>query len=231
MKSKILSIARNDYLYLPIIKPWEGAGFARQSDTLAYVVAVDLSTVEEIGTVKTLGSTAGLPAGIQNGYDVPAGNSGIRVDQGIDNIAASSLLALDSSLKETAYMVQMDNRLGRIYSMRGTATQESFIDDDNIATYYLSEGTDGEYVMDIGTSQTDTNSSLAGSRGTKLKFKIGATTSTRGDTFYFTTLGSTATSPAIGSMTSYYYIDTMISIIGVNTGYRVDLPVRYVKKT
>ena len=232
MKSKLLSMVRNDYLYLPVIIPWTGLGFARESGTDAYVTAVDLATVEEVGTVVVAGSSAGLPAGVMNGYSPTNGNAAIRVDQGINNIAASPQLAIDPSLKETAYMVQIDHRLGELYSVgSNTRAEASFIDDDNIATYYLAQGTDGNYVMDIGTSQTATDTSLAGSRGSKLLFKVGATTSTRGDNFYFTTLGSTATSPSIGSMSSYYYIDSMISITGVNTGYRVDLPIRYVKKT
>tara|TARA_R110000824_G_scaffold40788_2_gene121890 strand:+ start:1092 stop:2042 length:951 start_codon:yes stop_codon:yes gene_type:complete len=232
MKSKLLSVARNDYLYLPIIKPFYGSGFARQSESSAYIIAVDLETITTIGNVKADGASAGLPDGVLNGYNPVVGNASVRVDQGIDNAAAAPIIPLDPSLKETSYLVQMDNRLGTIYAQNGSnAASVSFIDDDNIATYYLSQGTDSSFVMNIGADQTDTNSSLAGSRGTKLKFKIGASISTRSDNYYFTTLGSTATSPPIGSMSSYSYIDSMVSITGINTGYRVDLPIRYVKKT
>jgi|2_EtaG_2_1085320.scaffolds.fasta_scaffold04948_4 hypothetical protein len=233
MKSKLLTITRNDHLYLPVILPFVGAGFARDSGADAYVVAVDLDTVNQIGSsTADDGTSIGLPTGVLNGYNPAVGTTAIRTDQGINNAAVGPELPIDQSLKETAYLVQMDNRLGKIYPRQGKRqAQESFIDDDNIATYYLTQGTDGSYVMNIDADQTNTNSSLAGARGTKLIFQVGATTATRSDNYYFTTLGTLVASPAIGNMSSYYYIDSMVSITGVNTGYRVDLPIRYVKKS
>lgn len=232
MKSKLVSITRNDYLYLPVIIPWQGSGYAMQVASSAYVIAVDLETVTTIGNVTADGSSAGLPDGVLNGYNPSVGNSAMRVDQGINNSATPPVIPIDAALKETSYLVQMDNRLGQIYPENGSRPANvSFIDDDNIATYYLSQGTDSNFVMNIGTDQTDSNSSLAGSRGTMLKFKVGATINTRSDNYYFTTLGQAATSPALGSMSSYSFIDSTISITGINTGYRVDLPIRYVKKT
>ena len=233
MKSKLLTITSLDHLYLPVIKPCQLAGFEREGGTNSYVVAVDLDTVNSIGSATAAdGTSIGLPDGVINGYNPLVSTAAIRLDQGIDNGAVGPELPIDNTLKETAYMVQLDDRLGKIYPRSGRrAASVSFVDDDNIATYYLSLGTDSDYVMDIQADQTNTNSCLAGARGTKLMFQVGATTGTRADNYYFTTLGTAATSPSIGNMASYRYIDSIVSIIGVHTGYRVDLPLRYVKKT
>ena len=44
------------------------------------------------------------------------------------------------------YQIDIDNRLGSIVSTTGTKASISFVDDDNIATYFLSLGTDTEFV-------------------------------------------------------------------------------------
>ena len=237
MKSKLLTIANLEHFYLPIIKPFTGPGFARETGTNSYIVAVDLATVEQIGTATSDDNTPiGLPAGVINGYNPAVGAAAIRLDQGIDNAAIGPELPIDNNLKETAYMVQLDDRLGKIFPAgtgrtTGRAASVSFVDDDKIATYYLTQDSDAQYVRNIDADQTNTNSSLAGARGTKLEFQIGATTGTRADDFYFTTLGTAATSPVIGNLSSYRYIDSIVSIIGVHTGYHIDVPIRYVKKS
>jgi hypothetical protein len=232
IKSKLMIIPTNEFLFLSIIKPWEGSGFEQDASSNSYIVAVDLLTVNTIGNVSVGGTSTGLPAGVMNGYNPTVSTAGIRVDQGIDNAITPPEIAIDDRLKETSYYVQMDNRLGALYGLNSsTPAAVSFVDEDNIATYVLSLGSNQQFVTNLGTADVaGSNSSLRGSRGTKLQFKIGATISTRGDDYYFNTLGSAATSPSVGSMSSYSFIDSTLSITGVHTGYRVDLPLRYVKK-
>ncbi len=63
----------------------------------------------------------------------------IRVDQGLDTNELAPEIGLDSDLLETAFIVEMDYRLGRVKPITVNAPAAvNFIDDDNIASYYLS---------------------------------------------------------------------------------------------
>jgi hypothetical protein len=123
----------------------------------------------------------------------------------------------------------MDNRLGSLVSINGSSAAVSFIDDDNIATYYLSLGTDPEFVVsnNAGAAQS-ASESVAGPRGTTLSFKVNASIDLNSSTFLFTELGSEY-DIASGTTVTYYFIDTTIRVTGATTGYRIDIPIRYVK--
>ena len=236
MKSKLLSVSRTDLLYLPIMKLWTEGSFKRfgSGDEATFVVGVDASTISQIT------ANQNMPDGVQDGNVVGTSDNAMRSDQGLDTTEISDQLPLDPDLRETQYLVEMDNRLGQLYTAigtPGTAATVSFIDDDNIATYYFTENTDTAYVdnLSAGTpNTTGVTSDIAGPRGTKIKFRIGSSMSLKTNTYFFDTLGA-AGSTAIGSMDgstegqTYKFIDTIVSITGVTTGYRLDLPVRYVK--
>ena len=66
---------------------------------------------------------------------------------------------------------------------------------------------------------------IVGPRGNRLQFLVGPSVDLNSSTYLFTQLGSTAT---LGS--AVHQIDTTVRISGVTTGYRVDLPIRFVKK-
>ena len=104
----------------------------------------------------------------------------------------------------------------------------SFIDDDNIASYYLSTE---PFVtnLDVTTeNNTTTNSVINGPRGTKLQFSILASLNLRTSEFLFDQVGDSST---FGASTSFKFIDTLVRVNGATTGYRVDVPVRFIKKT
>ena len=233
MKSKLLSISRKDLLYLPMMVAWTNSDFAEfgSGDEATYVVAVDKTTMDQINS----GAGSTLPDGVQDGNIVGNSSHGIRVDQGLDTTEISNLLPLDPDLRETQYLVEVDNRLGQLYTPlatpAGSPATVSFIDDDQIATYYFTENTDTAFVKNLGA---DEQSNIDGPRGTLISFRIGSSMSLKTNTYFFDTLGS-AGSTVIGDMDgstagqTYRFIDTIVSITGVTTGYRVDLPVRYVK--
>jgi hypothetical protein len=235
MKSKLLSIARDNLLYLPVIKLFDDGESARFGSGAAakYIVAVDKTTVDEIMPT----ATAAIPAGVLNGYQPGPTTKLIRADQGLDTTAGGGPdVPLDADLSETQYLIQMDNRLGSLINpvnRKGTSATLSFIDDDSIASYFLTQNTDSDYVLDLPTVLDSTNGStkLAGARGSRVQFKIGASTSLRTSDYLFTVLGNTGTE-VIGSMAAadYKFIDSTLSIIGQTTGYRLDIAVRYVKK-
>ena len=134
MKSKLLSISRTNLLYLPILKLNNSAPDASMTtlDTIAtFVVAVDADSEAN--------STGGLNASQTNG--VLAGESlnspsHIRVDQGLNTTEIPPSFTIDSDLAETAYIIEIDNRLGRLaHPTKTSLADPSFIDDDNIASY------------------------------------------------------------------------------------------------
>ena len=233
MKSKLLSIARKDLLYLPVLKLYDGTGYALNSDASAFIVLVDDSTVTAaIGTAGT-----SFNPGIIDGNTVGTDSTSIRVDQGLDTTEISFALPIDPDLRETQYLVEMDNRLGTLYSGGGDTTPAtlSFIDDDNIATYYLTENTDTSFVKSLASVTNVTTgggTNIAGPRGSFLNIKIASTMALKTNTFFMNVLGSSGTDTVQGGLTSgtYRFIDSILSVTGMTTGYRIDVPIRYVKK-
>tara|TARA_Y100000310_G_scaffold288265_1_gene313754 strand:+ start:81 stop:512 length:432 start_codon:yes stop_codon:yes gene_type:complete len=141
---------------------------------------------------------------------------------------------------ETQYIVEIDNRLGKIVSSDGTRARVSFIDDDQVASYYLSLGTDSAYVFSNsntdpvtvnGTDAGDAREAIAGPRGTFLQFKIGSSLELATSDYLFDRLGSVDSTNDFAASTNFKYIDTIVRISGATTGYKLDIPVRFMKET
>ena len=236
MKNKLISFSRTDLLYLPVIKmntldPSTKAVEASVDGQGMHFITVDKDTTSAVFAETAFNESA---KGVIVGDKVSGKNSNhIRLDQGIDNTARPNTQPIDADLRETSYIVQIDNRFGKI---KPPASMEvgkvSFIDDDNIATYYFSEGTDGDYVKDLeveSAAGAANLSSVAGARGTKLLFSVVASDDLEASKFLFTEVGGGNT-VTLGGSTSYNYIDSNIRITGATTGYMVDVPVRFLKK-
>ena len=112
----------------------------------------------------------------------------------------------------------------------------SFVDDDQIASYFFSEVPGSAYVHNIRHSGpenervNDQNSPIDGPAGSRLTFKLKASSQATNSTYLFTKFGSSGYEIVAGSGTTYHYIDTTLRITGFTTGYRVDIPIRLVKK-
>ena len=144
---------------------------------------------------------------------------------------------LDSDLVETQYIIQIDNRFGNLVSKTGNRAKVSFIDDDNVASYYLSLGTDQEYVSENTERETATGSQVVlGPRGTILEFKIQSSIELNSSTYLFEKLGDLTTdvggsaAPELESDGHVYFIDSIVRVVGATTGFALDIPVRFVKK-
>ena len=221
LKSKLLSISRTNLLYLPVIRRNSTDGLADNASTNMLTVLADENTYND--TIITNGFTAAFIAGHNLIY-----NQGrpIRLDQGIesDAIGSGDVVTLDADLVETQYIIEMDNRLGYPSDNVGNAATPSFIDDDNIASYYFSTSTNAEYFGPSGTGMSA--EVMSGPRGTTLRFLVGPSTDLASSTYLFTQLGSSGSVRGI----EVKQIDTTVRITGATTGYRVDLPIRIVKK-
>ena len=121
---------------------------------------------------------------------------------------------------------KMDNRLGSIVGINGAAASVSFIDGDDMATYYLTLNANPSFVSrNANTELSQLTEIIRGPRGTSLKFKVMSSLNLRRSSYLFDQIGGTTTL----SSTSIRYIDSTIKISGVTTGYTVDVPVRYIK--
>ena len=223
LKSKLLSISRTNLLYLPEIRNNATEGIAPNTTNNIVSVAVDEATVTALQD-----SNSNLSGGIINGFELDQNNADTRrllFDQGIvsNALGDTGKVALDADLVETQYIIEIDNRLGYLADPDGNQATPSFVDDDNIASYFLSLTTNSEYFSDSTLTSSDV---LAGPAGYRLRLLVGASTNLNSSTYLFTQLGSTST---IGS-TNLYHIDTTIRVTGATTGFRVDIPIRFLKQ-
>jgi hypothetical protein len=229
LKSKLLTIPRNNLLFLPVIKLNNVFDpKVRMHTSGAFIVAADSDTEAVIMNVNGVPVDGIIPGETGNG------GTHIRIDQGLDTPEVSLAVPLDSDLLETQYIVEIDNRLGSIASTNNTKAVASYIDDDMIASYFFSLGTDTQFVNNI--NDVDINNidkyAIRSSRGTFLQFSIRSSLDLNTSTYLFDQLGDyagllTKDNPTTGE--SLRYIDTTVRVTGATTGYRIDIPVRFVK--
>jgi mannose/fructose/N-acetylgalactosamine-specific phosphotransferase system component IIB len=241
MKSTLLTITRNNLLYLPVIKLNQAISAMNNQANQAkgsFIVAADDDTVNGAKEVPAgIGTNiVGLMLGATPG---DKGQKHIRLDQGLDTTEMSPKAKLDEDLVETQYLVEIDNRLGAIAApVDGSIAAASFLDDDNIATYYFSLGTNSKFVtnntVQKGVGEGQGSQTISGPRGTILQFRIASSTELQTSNYLFTKLGNTGQtfqSDYGTSITGMGTIDTQVRVSGLTTGYRVDIPVRFIKKT
>jgi len=253
LKSKLMTHANTNLLYLPVLKLSDGTEYKKSTTHQAfdsspmlntYAVAVDKPT-EVAFTKKAEGVIWGAS------YN----NQFIRIEQGLNTLDISPTTTMDINLRETQYIIEMDARLGHIADpTTGDPIKEAFIDDDNIANYRVQLG-NGNFVTDISSQTGDYKLNntpiISGPRGTRLDFSIKASLELQKSNFLFTKFGSSFSSgdwTALTALTTeqeisandldtrsasgeVLYIDTVVRVTGNTTGYRLDIPVRFVKCT
>ena len=229
MKHKLVSIARTNLLYLPVIEMNKVFSTAVQPHPTfgLHLISVDKETEDLAAQIYAGAGTNNL--GLLNGENTGGGGY-IRVDQGLDTTEIPATFTIDPDLVETQYIVEIDNRFGNLVSVSSNSPANvSYIDDDNVASYYFSLGTDTEYVMENTETQDVSTQVISGPRGTFLQFKIRASLELNTSTYLFEQLGSSAVAWGSGGNTERH-IDTNIRIMGATTGYTIDVPVRFIKK-
>ena len=226
LKSALVTYGNNLKFHLPVLRINNLDSSNKMATTTgSFHVA---TTKDTAGTFQQLDGTL-------NGYDPTAGtNSTIRVDQGLDvafKLPADQLIPAED--RETGYFVYMDNRLGELATADGNRINVTFIDDDDVATYTITEG-DGTGVVSSNTQTLPdiTKQVIQGPRGTILELKLRSSSRLRESNTLFNEIGSTGTllshdTPAV--LTNIRFIDTTLRIAGATTGYKIDIPVRFVK--
>jgi hypothetical protein len=242
LKSKLVSINKTNLLFMPVIKVNDKEDNRRMNSTSGEAPGTFVVTVDE-STADIIPSDPSSFKGIINGQKTAAQTHTIHLDQGLDTTEIPAIFPLDAELVENQYIVEIDNRLGKIINPdNGAMAKVSFIDDDNIASYYLSRGTDPDYVNtnfdahynaaefnNNGTANTTPNVIL-GPKGTYLRFSIMASIELQTSTNLFEKVGGTNYDWAGDSDKTIRFIDSTIRVTGATTGYRIDVPVRFVKK-
>ena len=232
MKTKLASFQDLNLLYLPVLKINENLNNTGRHTTGTFAIAVDRETegTDNAQTSLAVGtdSSGAHIKGILFGSSFESSQT-IRVDQGIDSTEISPKQAsLMTNLTEDIYIIQMDSRLGSIVTTQGNPVGEDYIDDDSIA-YYTVDSVSG--LITINNDDTNsTTQTIQGPRGTILEFKVAASLELNTSTFLFTKLGGTTQLPKKGGgNTDVRFIDSMIKITGMKTGYSIDVPVRFIK--
>tara|TARA_B100000073_G_C23736507_1_gene572372 strand:- start:293 stop:1342 length:1050 start_codon:yes stop_codon:yes gene_type:complete len=272
MKSKLVTMTRNNILFMPVFKlnnnNLNKTGKAMSDFSQGYILLADTKT-EKNDKDRDFGIKAGLLRGQGN-----VGNDSTRniaVDQGIDSTEGGLNFRqpIPDDLVETAFLIRMDHRLLRLHvptaALDGTTPiTNQFIDDDGIASYYvvMGDGTtavEGAPARRGGTviagppNQTRHRSDIlaneddltavehgeifSGPLGSILNIYPRSSAHVIASDRLFNELGSTGTSLLIQghaageTISSYKYIDTLINVVGVTTGYSIDIPIRIVKGT
>ncbi len=155
MKSKLVTINRNNILYMPTFKLNDGGSGNKMKDhkqavdslgIKGYVLTADLNTTTNGNTTTNLGAgKEGVILGDNSPYD---GCVGVCIDTGIESDSQSTGLSIvdemPADLLETAFLVRVDHRLIRLHGFRSKsdtpALAAQFVDDDSMATYYFALG-------------------------------------------------------------------------------------------
>jgi hypothetical protein len=225
LKSHLLTINQTDLLFLPVLRLFDTDSTSATFGNNGYFIVVADQTTETTGAF----NASTKPNGVfftQNKQNTA--NHVIAIDQGLDTTKITPAQELSPDLVESMYLLEFDNRLGRLHDPAGTFLNPSYVDDDQIATYLVSIQKNPNMISNIEPTQANgqpTNSSINGPRGTRLKLKLSATEELQTSTFLFEELGSTWSDSGV----TFYSIDTHVRVTGATTGYRLDIPVRIVK--
>ena len=214
MHHRLVTLSRNDILFMPILELFETTGTSRDTTTNAFLVAVN-ETTEIDGDISDR-------VGVVYGENTGGGRTTITVDQGVDANGTLAISQLTGDLLETQYQIQMDNRFGAITNVAGSALSVSYVDEDNMASYFVGRNSG---IQSLITDLSAAGSSINGRRGTRLEFRIKASLELNSSDTLFTRLGGTST---VGTQ-AVKHIDTIVRVTGVTTGFSIDIPVRYIK--
>ncbi len=264
MKSKLITITRTNILYLPVLKLLNGGNAsstinttvvdasATNTTTGGFVITVDKNTEDKLDTSL---SNTGVITG-RSSERIRTTDISCIVERGLDTTEIAPAVNMPATLQETQFIIEMDHRLGSLVTANADQVPVSFIDDDQIASYYISENTVSGQGSPIVISKNTNGAPLSvdslpktnagstdgdlsihninGPRDTLLHFKIEPSVNLRASSYLFEKLGSTILGSAqagfTSDSTSFNMIDTIIKITSATTGVSLDIPIRYIRK-
>jgi len=228
MKSKLISLTNPNHLYLPVIQLNNQAAASKQTGSVFVVCSTSTTEKNRDASPGGIKKPTGDNSGILNGVGLSGADPKyIRFDQGLDTTAIAPSAGLPNELVETQYSIEVDDRLGYIVSPTSAAKATlSYVDDDFIATYVVDAG---PWVTDMQNDNEDADPAqvISGPRGSNIRFRVGAQLNLQQSDYYFDTFGTTGTFNGV----SVKYIDSVVRVTGLTTGYSVDTTVRFMKAT
>lgn len=233
MKSQLQTYSNLELLFLPVLRLNERVSINERASNGVFYVTANRETSDNDGSSTTTTGVGRNSDGVINqGFLFGESLVGtiIKIDEGLDTTEISPKRKLDDELKETSYIVQIDNRLGRLVDTAGSLASWDYVDDDNIAYYTVDLG--DTFVTDITDDTNSPSQIIQGPRGTTLSFRVQSSMDVNTSSYLFTTLGSTTSLPdraTPAGSSSVYYIDSNIRVTGVKTGCMIDVPIRYVR--
>jgi hypothetical protein len=233
MKSKLITVKKDNLLFLPILKVnnslKQSGSFGTNGTTVysGYVVPVE-SNESTIDTQNAL--TGSTRNSVIDG--VIYGQFGINIDQGLDSNKLSNTYSLknDPMLYETEYNISIDSRFGVITSNTSDMSPQTpiSIDDDMMATYRFTDG-NTSFVKQIA-ADTEKIKVILGHQGTRLNFNIKPASNLMFSNYLFEEYGQVLKLNSSQTSANFRTIRTSVEITGVTTGYTIEIPVMFAKK-
>jgi hypothetical protein len=227
MKSKLLTIGIENLLYLPILKLNTNIFDTATFNNLftGFVCPIDNQTNDTTNSI-TGSSTGFKNAGLLNFTKI------INIDQGLDSANLDSRKSLFDELPELyekEYNIIIDNRLGTIAPTKDDAPiQYISLDDDNMATYKVSETANGNFVQKIKVdgSNPTTDAIILGYQGTRLSFTVKPSKAIENNNVLDRLGEQLNLVPGVPFRT----VRSSVKVVGVTTGYSIEIPVLFAKK-
>jgi len=256
MHSRLMTFERNNILYLPILKANNKIDSCRPNVSLGgWNLIADNHTYTGNNTLNQP-AEFGFLHGVSGEF--ASTTTHICVDQGIDSAANGMSIAteIDENLLDRSFLIKMDSRLLKLESFVGEGNAQPVndfhFDDDGIVTYRLTQGRGNASIMgprdsiperrrdDIDSSMDDNQLApiaatemFAGPLGNVLRIVPRTTQEVQLSTSLFDELGNDGIDLAFKGVNNgidvYKFIDTTISVMGVDTGFKLDLPIRIIK--
>ena len=249
LKYKLISMSQTNLLFLPVMKlnsngSSEDVGFeALQENSLANgqfdphpASTIDGSGVFVLPADDATHNQFMAAANSKLAHHLGGNTTGIRVVQGIDNEEISFRRDMPSNQIETQYIIQADYRMMMLTTTQNQPKAESYIDDDMIASYYLSRNIDAEVVKSIAYERATTPGGstlkqkeriIKGPIGTACEFSFQTSQEIQTSYSLFDELGGQEVTLVDGE--TYVYIDTNVRVSGATTGSSIDIPIRIMK--
>ena len=225
LKSHVITILNERKFYMPVLRlNTKEAVNKKAATTGSFQIAVTKDSRDKFADLE----------GTLDGFAPKNAKSLIQIDQGLDTaFAISADTPLDAEDRETQYVVYMDNRLGELTNLDGAVVRKNFVDEDDVATYFLTLKANTKIVtQNSETEKAPLQEIIEGPRGTRLRFKVRSTLNLRNSNYLFDNIGGTSTLIDSSDVTANIrFIDSTIRVVGSTTGAKIEVPVRYIKQS
>jgi hypothetical protein len=223
MKSKLMTLVQDKYLYLPSLylkqgdveaAPYLGAGFPADG----FVVSANADTdsfIENDNQATKVNYIQFADSGRKTILVYQGDHSGVNTED------------LDADLLEKNFRLEMDSRFGKIVSDKSVDAPVDYIDTDYLATYSFPKLQNSAFYDSKPLVTSRGSLPYSGRIGNILKFSVKSTIDLQSSNYLFTKYGKTG---QLASANDILYVKQYITVSGISSGATIDIPVYYIKK-